>query len=150
MKKFKTYIILFILLIIFTLIFKYNTLVKSCIIESSLLWFNSLVPFMSPMYLMVDLFNYYGIQKIFKNSSLFITLISLSLGCPSSAKYISEFYSKGYLSLDDSNYLLLFAYSPNPLFIIGITPSIKDALIILSYIYITNLILMFTFKNILP
>ena len=147
MKK-KDYIILTLLLIIFTLLFKYNTLIKESVIDSSNLWFYNIVTSLFPIYIITDLLINYGIVNIFKNNNLFLSFISLIIGSPSNAKYIKEFYEDKLISLEDANRLLLFSYSPSPLFIINISPNIKYALYILLYIYFTNLILfLFTKKN---
>ncbi len=144
MKK-NNNLILIILLMIFILLFKFNTDVKMSIISSCKLWFYNLVPFMFSMYLIVDLLINYGLSKvlfkIFKSNRMFLIVISHLLGSPSNAKYISEFYSSGYINEKEANHLLLFCYSPNPLFIFGIIPFMNEAIFILGYIYLMNLII---------
>lgn len=146
MKK-KDYIILTLLLIIFTLLFKYNSLIKESVIDSSKIWFYNILTSLLPIYIITDLLINYGIINLFKNNNLFLSFISLIIGSPSNAKYIREFYEDKLISLEDANRLLLFSYSPSPLFIINICPNIKYALYILLYIYFTNLILFLFNKN---
>jgi len=155
MKKIKDYIILILLLTLFVMIFKYSSIVKGSILDSIDLWLTKLVPSMLPIYLTVDLLINYGLPeilyKITKSHSLFLLIISYLTGTPSNAKYISEFYKDGYIEEDTGNLLLLIAYSPNPLFVLAISPNIPIALYILGYLYITNamlfLIFHHTFKN---
>ncbi len=147
MKK-KDYIILSILLVVFTLLFKHNNLVRDSVIDSSKIWFYNIVTSLLPIYIITDLLINYGIINLFKNNKLFLTFISLLLGSPSNAKYIKEFYLDNYISLEEANNLLIFSYSPSPLFILNISPSIKYGLFILLYIYFTNFILfLFTKKK---
>lgn len=150
MKKFKKYIILFFLLLVFILTFKYSTYVKSSVISSMELWFKSLVPSMLPLYLIIDLLINYGLMDLiyllFKNNSPVLLLISFLSGTPSNAKYIKEFYLEGLIDENTANLLLLCGYSPSPLFILTISPSVSFGLIVLSYIYITNLFIYLLFK----
>lgn len=150
MKKFKKYTILFLLLLVFILTFKYSTYVKSSVISSMELWFKSLIPSMLPLYLIIDLLINYGLTDIiyllFKNNSIVLLIISFLSGTPSNAKYIKEFYLEKVIDENTANLLLLCGYSPSPLFILTISPSISFGLIVLSYIYITNLFIYLLFK----
>lgn len=150
MKKNINYIILFLLAVVFILIFKYSVLVKTSIISSIELWINSLIPAMLPIYIIIDLLINYGllefIQKIFKSSSILLVIIALLAGTPTNAKYIKEFYESGYISKDTGNFLLLFAYSPGPLFILTISPNFQTAASILGPIYLTNAFIFLLFK----
>ncbi len=151
MKRLQRQLFLFIFLLIFILIFKYSNLIKTSVISSIDLWLTSLVPSMLPMYLFLDLLINYGITnvlyKIFKSNVPLLFIISLIAGTPSNAKYIREFYMEGLISKDSANLLLSFAYSPNPLFIIAMSYDLKSSLIILLYIYITDIIIYFIFKK---
>ena len=136
--KNKNKIITFILILSIFLIIKNNNIVKLSVLNSIDMWIKYIVPSILPMYIFVDLFINY---TYFKNSYLILIIINMLLGTPSNAKYIKEFYLDKKIDLNTSNYLLLFTYSPSPLFIINIVPNIKDALTILSFIYITNILL---------
>ena len=130
--------------------FRFNDSVKECIINAIMSWLYNLVPFMFSAYLLIDLLQNYGlsniIYRLFKNNIPIIVILSLLLGCPSNAKYIKDYYQKGYISLETANYLLTFAYSPSPLFIMGIAG--KDLTIkTLFFIYMTNLLLAFIFRK---
>lgn len=151
MKKTKENIILVLLLVIFIMLFKYSVLIKSSVLSSINLWVTSLIPSMLPMFIIIDLFINYGLveflYRIFKNNALVLVLFSITAGTPSNAKYISEFYKNGYISRDTGNLLLLCSYSPNPLFVITFSPSIKVAVLILGYIYLSNLVIFLVMKR---
>lgn len=151
MNKRSNNLIMIILLIVFFFLFRFNASVKECVINAIMAWLYNLVPFMFTAYLLIDLLQNYGLSNIiyhiFKNNIPIIVLESLLLGSPSNAKYIKDYYQNGYIKIDTANYLLTFAYSPNPLFIMGIAG--KDLTIkTLLFIYITNLILALIFRKI--
>lgn len=142
MKKRYNNLIMLILIAIFFFVFRFNTSIKDCIINTITSWLYSLVPFLFPTYLLIDLMLNYDltnyIYRLFKSNIPILVVLSLLLGCPSNAKYIKEFYNDGYISLGTANYLLTFAYSPNPLFVLGIAGS-NMAIKTIIFIYITNL-----------
>lgn len=144
MKKCKLNILL--LLIIFFLLFIYNKIVKTAVLNSIQLWLNNIVPFILPMYLIVDLLINYGFINLFKKSHIFIIIVSLLLGSPTQAKYIKSFYQNHYIDKNTADYLLYFCYSPNPLFLFGILDD-KLAIYILIYIILINSLLAIIFKN---
>lgn len=150
MKTQKKNIMLVVLLFIFFTMFRFSNLIHSSVIESVDLFVTNLVPSMFPMFLMIDLLLNYGLAEklynVFKNNSIILILLSLLSGTPSNAKYIKEFYEDGYISKDMANLLLSFSYSPNPLFVMAFFPTMKPALFLLSYIYITNLIIFVIMK----
>lgn len=150
-KKLDNTILLFLFLTFF-LIFKFNTIVKISILNSCLLWFKTLVPSMFAMYLMIDLLLNYGfanyLYKIFKSNIPILIIISLLLGTPANAKYIKDFYVNGYIGENEAKYILAFAYSPNPLFILSMAPNTKHAIATLTFLYITNIIIAYIFKKI--
>ena len=145
-RKYNSFILLF-LLCLFILVFKYNPLIRDTVIYSCDLWFNNLVPFMFVTYLLVDLLLNYGIgdifYRVFKSNVPILFIISMLLGTPANAKYVSEFYKNGYISEDSANWLLLFAYSPNPLFVFGIVPKYEMGVVVLLVLYLTNFLIAF-------
>lgn len=150
MKKYIDYLILFLLSIIFVMVFKYSTLVKTSILGSLSLWVKSLIPSMLPIYIVVDLLINYGLlnfsYRLFKNNAFVLLIISLVAGTPTNAKYIKEFVEEGYITSETANFLLMFSYSPNPLFILAFAPSLEAALFILGSIYLTNFFIFLIFK----
>lgn len=151
MKNLRNYTILLLLGAIFVLIFKYSTPIKSSILSSLSLWATNLVPSMLPIYIILDLALNYGLletaYKIFKNNAAVLVIISSISGTPTNAKYIKEFYEKKYISKNTANFLLMFSYSPNPLFVLAFSPDKKFAFEILSFIYLTNFLIFCIFKN---
>lgn len=150
MKKYINYSILFLLGAAYVMIFKYSPLIKTSIIESMILWAKNLVPSMLPAYIILDLLLNYGIlevfYKVFKNNVVILVQISMIAGTPTNAKYIREFYEEGYISLDTANFLLMFSYSPNPLFILAFSPTFAFGVCILCTIYFTNAIIFLIFR----
>lgn len=143
-------LILIFLVAAFFFLFRFNTAIKDCVINAITAWLTNLVPFLFPAYILIDLMLNYGltnkIYNIFKSNIPIIVILSLLLGCPSNAKYIRDFYRNGYISLGTANYLLTFAYSPNPLFILGIAPP-SIAFKTILFIYSSNLILAIIFHS---
>lgn len=150
MKKNIDYVILFFLSIIFIMIFKYSDAVKESILSSLSLWAMSLIPSMLPIYIILDLLINYGLldffYRLFKNNAILLVFISLISGTPTNVKYIKEFYEKSYISKDTANFLLLFAYSPNPLFVLAFSPNVRIGILILIIIYLTNFFIFLLFK----
>lgn len=150
MKKYINYAILFFLSIIFVMIFKYSPLVKTSILSSLSLWAQNLIPSQLPIYIITDLLLNYGLlnitYRLFKNNVVVLSIISLVSGCPSNAKYIREFFENGYISKDTANFLLLCAYSPNPLFVLAFSKTLATGLFILGAIYLTNFFIFLIFR----
>lgn len=144
------YILIF-LLVVFFFLFYCSREIHSSIISSTQIFMTSIVPSMFPMFIMIDLLLNYGLSDLlyrsFKTNSMILVILSLLSGTPSNAKYIKEFRESGYISRDLGNFLLLFSYSPNPLFILGISPDKEFALKIIFYIYITNILVFLLFKR---
>ena len=148
-KKYNNFILL-VLTTIFFFMFRFNASIKECIVAAITSWLYNLVPFLFPLYIIIDLMQNYGftnrIYRLFKSNIPVIVILSMLLGCPSNAKFIKEFYDEGYISLGSANYLLTFAYSPNPLFVLGISNS-SIAFKTLAFIYITNLLMAIVFRH---
>ncbi len=142
MKKFKDNLLLLVLLAVFASILLFSKDIKSSVIDSCNLWFKNLVPSMLPLYILLDLAINCGLSRnlfyLFKTNSVMLVLISLIGGTPGNAKYIKEFYQSGSISKDLGEYLLTFAYSPNPLFILAIAPNLKFAFAVLGCLYAMN------------
>lgn len=150
MKKIKDYAILFLLAVVFVMTFKYSTPIKNSILSSLALWVKNLIPSMLPIYIILDLALNYGLleisNKVFKNNAVILVIISLVAGTPTNAKYIKEFYEEDYIDKNTANFLLLFSYSPNPLFIMAFSPTKKIALWIILVIILSNLFIFLVFK----
>ena len=142
----KKQIITIILSIFLVLIIKNNSLIKDTVSSSITIWIKNIVPSILPMYLVIDLIINYG-DFIFKKNYLLLIFNSMLLGSPSNAKYIKEFYENKKIDLETANFLLLFSYSPNPLFLINICPKKIDAYLILLFIYVSNFLLYLLFRK---
>lgn len=150
MKRLKNNVILVFLSVVFASLFLFSSEIKASVLDSTGLWLNKLVPSMFPLYVVLDMFINYGIVKVlfraFKSNTPIVAFISLVGGTPGNAKYIKEFYQNGYFSKDQGEYLLTFAYSPNPLFIFAICNNVRASLFVLAIIYFTNFINFIIFR----
>ncbi len=124
-KNYQTTIILFFLLTILTLCLINSTLITNGILDYTNLFLTKLFPTSFLLLTLSSLLiNYKLIESISyitkkNSSSLYIVLMSLFCGFPSGPKYISDLYSKNYLSKDVATSLLTFTHFPNFLFILG-------------------------------
>ena len=85
-------------------------------------------------------------------NTIFVFLMALLTGFPSSAKYTLDLYEKGAISEKDANKILLFSHFSNPLFIIGTIGIIflnnkKMGILILVSHYLSNIFLGLIFRN---
>ena len=144
-------IMLILLLVLFYFLFRSNELMRLSVLSSCELWFTTLVPSMTCMFILVDLALNYGLiatfYSIFKNNRVLLVLLCLLLGTPTSTKYVKEFYVNGYISKSEAERILASFYSPNPLFILAISPSSSQALKLFLFLYITDLTIYLCFKK---
>lgn len=131
MKKNYLYIII-ILVFIFEILTNSNSIMES-VSTSFNIWKNSLFPALFPMFVFSSILIDLGIieiiaksksnilKKLFNinSSSIFIFIMSMFSGFPSSAKYINELYNKKLLTKYESEKIILFSHFANPMFIIG-------------------------------
>ena len=131
MKKNYLYIII-ILAFIFEILTNSNSIMES-VSTSFNIWKNSLFPALFPMFVFSSILIDLGIieiiaksksnilKKIFNinSSSIFIFIMSMFSGFPSSAKYINELYNKKLLTKYEAEKIILFSHFANPMFIIG-------------------------------
>ena len=156
----KNNIILIILVIIVFEILTNSNDIMDCVKYSIDIWKNSLFLSLFSFFVISSLLIDNGIveaissishgffNKLFKINSpcVFIFLMSMFSGFPSSAKYIKELSDKKLISKSDAEKIILFSHFANPMFIIG-TISISFlnnksyALIILFCHYIVNFII---------
>lgn len=131
MKKNYLYIII-ILAFIFEILTNSNSIMES-VSTSFNIWKNSLFPALFPMFVFSSILIDLGIieiiaksksnilKKLFNinSSSIFIFIMSMFSGFPSSAKYINELYNKKLLTKYEAEKIILFSHFANPMFIIG-------------------------------
>lgn len=145
----KVFVIFFSLLIIF-FFFSKNNLFTNEIINTLDLWLKKIVPSIITMYVIssilictkaidVLIFLLKPLRKIikFESTNAFnLFIISIFIGNPSSATYITEYLSKNYISQKDANILLLSSSFVNPLFIFTVAKDVK----LFIFIYIIHII----------
>lgn len=162
----KNNIIIFIILIFIFEILTNSSYVMESVKVSFDIWKNSLFPALFPMFVFSSILIDFGIidlissssnktlNKIFNinSSSIFIFIMSMFSGFPSSAKYIKELYSKNLINKYEAEKIILFSHFANPMFIIGtISLSFLNnknlCFIILFSHYIVNFIIGIVLRN---
>ena len=151
---------LYILIIITIIIFINKDIIYSSFNYSIQLFINNVFPSLFTFYILSNLLINYGFIelingrfKVFNLSKngLFIFIMSMISGFPSSSIYCSDFLKNNYISLSEANKLMIYTHFSNPLFIIMIVSNIlnnKLAYIILICHYLSNFILAIIFRNI--
>ena len=117
----------FIFITIFTfilLIFINNNIVLLSTINATKLWFYKVFPYLFIMIIINDCLIHLNIIKIFKNPSIYVFIMSLISGTPSSAYIIGNLYKNKSINYKTANNLLLFSYFSNPLFLYTILNNI--------------------------
>jgi len=153
MKQKKGPLIILTLLTYF--IFKNNVAIQESIISSCNLFFKKLFPSLFPMMVLSDCFIYFDLpdllckyfgtlfSKIFHTSpyGAFAFFISCFSGTPSNSYIIKNLYLKNYLTKEEAEKILSFAFFSNPLFLFSMLslifpnqPTIVLKLFILPYI----------------
>ncbi len=148
MKRNFIYLTIFILII---LIFQNYSLVLSSTINAVNIWLYKVFPYLFIMIIINDTLVNFDLESKFKNTSIYIFIMSLLSGSPTSAVIINNLYQKNILSKNDANLTLLFTYFANPLFLYTMLNSIfNDKAITIKLIaihYLSNIIIYFLFKK---
>lgn len=163
MKKLKSSIIIFMLLLFIILILCYNKTVLETVTFSFNIWIKNVFPSLFPMFVVTKLLINYNfvnilssllspIMKLFKTNKncSFILAASMISGFPSSAYFANELIEDGTITEDDASKILLYSHFSNPMFIIGTISTLLNyncGLIILIIHYLTNIIIAFIFRN---
>lgn len=161
----KDYIILLSILLLLLLILKNSLTVKMNLIKAVELWLTSVFPSLFPMFILSNLLilyqfpnilaNFIGkpFSKIFHTSpkGVFVFIMSMISGTPSSAFIIKDFTESGNISEKEANYLLTFTFFSNPLFLINMLSLLfpNNSKIVWKIIlihYVTNLIIGVVFR----
>ncbi len=147
MKKILLYLTIFILILI---IFLNYSIVLDSTIYAVNLWLYKVFPYLFIMIIINDILISSDFESLFKNNSLYVFVMSLLSGTPTSAYIISNLYKQNKMSKNNANITLLFTYFSNPLFLYTMLNSIflsKFVTIKLMLIhYLSNLII-FIFYN---
>ncbi|MDD5835843.1 MAG: hypothetical protein PUD34_01340 [bacterium] len=130
------------------LIFTNTSLVSSSILTSCNLFLTKVFISLFPMYILSKiLINYnlpYYLTKLFKNSYIYILLISILSGTPNNAVIIKDLLDKKQITIKDANKYIMCNFFINPLFLITMLQTIipiKQALILILISYSTNIII---------
>ena len=147
----KRIIIYFTIFILIFLIFNNYEIVLDSTINSVNLWLYKVFPYLFIMIIINDTLINLDFASLFKNPSIYIFIMSLLSGTPTSAIIIGNLYNQNKISKNNANITLLFTYFANPLFLYTILNSIFNSQIITIKLiiihYISNIILYFIYKN---
>lgn len=154
----KSFLTKFTIFIFFILIFIKKDIMYYTIYNTTMIWFQNIVPNLFPMFvitslmvssnLIINICNWFGytFSKIFKTSKygFFVFILSLFTGSPSNAKYIKDLIDNKLISISEGNKLLLFTSNYNPILIYSlliIYLDSKTSKIIILIIILTNIII---------
>lgn len=133
------------------LIFKHYNIVLNSAIYGTNLWLNKVFPYLFIMIIINDLLLTTGFSNYFKNPAIYIFIMSLISGSPTSAYIIKSLYEKGDIDETYANISLTFSYFSNPLFLYTILMSIFNSLFITIKLilihYLSNLIIYLIYKS---
>ena len=139
------------ILILIFLIFKNYAVVLDSTINAVELWLYRVFPYLFIMIVINDLLINLDFEKNFKSPSIYILIMSLLSGSPTSAVIISNLYKNNILDKESANKILLFTYFANPLFLYTMFNAIfKSNFITIKLMiihYLSNIIIYFIFKN---
>lgn len=142
MKKFfKNDVYIVLTLLFMFLLFQNNTTFKNCILNGSILFFESVFPSLFPMFIINDiLMNYnfftlfnkffgYPLKKIFHTSSSanYCLIMSLFSGTPTNGYIVTNLVKEKKLTSKDAGIILSYAFFLNPLFLYNILSSIFNS-----------------------
>jgi len=164
MNKIKNYLLTFIIFSLIILLFKYNYLLQTSVIDAVNLWINKVFPTLFIMFIINDLIINLNLldniskvinplfNKIFKTTgcSSNVFLLSIFSGTPSSAFIIKEMINTNKISLNDANKLIAYTFFSNPLFLYEILSISFNKYIVFKIIiihYLSNLIIGLIFRN---
>lgn len=136
------------------LIFKNYEIVLKSTLDATTIWLNKVFPYLFIMIIIQDLLINLNFSSFFKNTAIYIFIMSLLSGTPSGTYIISKLKEQNIITKEYANTCLIFTFFANPLFLYSILNSIflsKLTTIRLMFIlYLTNLILYFIYKKDLP
>ena len=136
------------------LIFKNYELVLKSTLNATSIWLNRVFPYLFIMIIMQDLLINLNLMAYFKNTSIYIFIMSILSGSPSGAYIIGKLYKQNIISKEYANTSLIFTFFANPLFLYSMLNSIFTSKFItfklMLIIYITNFLLYLYYKKDLP
>ena len=136
------------------LIFKNYEIVLKSTLDATTIWLNKVFPYLFIMIIIQDLLINLDFASFFKNTAIYIFIMSLLSGTPSGTYIISKLKEQNIISKEYANTCLIFTFFANPLFLYSILNSIFLSKFItirlMLILYLTNLILYFIYKKDLP
>ncbi|MGM9834488.1 MAG: hypothetical protein ACI31M_01755 [Bacilli bacterium] len=132
-----------------------STIVSNDIINSLIMYYEKVFPFLFPSIVITNLLIYnnfpYYLAKYFKISSkTYILLMSLLTGCPSNAVMIRKMLNDNNLSLDNAEKVISYTQFNNPIFLYNILNFSlpKDySLAIIIINYLSSFIILFLLQS---
>lgn len=136
------------------LIFKNYEIVLKSTLDATTIWLNKVFPYLFIMIIIQDLLINLNFSSFFKNTAIYIFIMSLLSGTPSGTYIISKLKEQNIITKEYANTCLIFTFFANPLFLYSILNSIFLSKFItirlMLILYLTNLILYFIYKKDLP
>ena len=136
------------------LIFKNYEIVLKSTLDATTIWLNKVFPYLFIMIIIQDLLINLNFSSFFKNTAIYIFIMSLLSGTPSGTYIISKLKQQNIISKEYANTCLIFTFFANPLFLYSILNSIFLSKFItirlMLILYLTNLFLYFIYKKDLP
>lgn len=145
--------ILLIMTFIILIFNNYDIVLKSTL-DATTIWLNRVFPYLFIMIIIQDLLINLDFASFFKNTAIYIFIMSLLSGTPSGTYIISKLKQQNIISKEYANTCLIFTFFANPLFLYSILNSIFLSKFItirlMLILYLTNLFLYFIYKKDLP
>lgn len=136
------------------LIFKNYEIVLKSTLDATTIWLNKVFPYLFIMIIIQDLLINLNFSSFFKNTAIYIFIMSLLSGTPSGTYIISKLKQQNIITKEYANTCLIFTFFANPLFLYSILNSIFLSKFItirlMLILYLTNLFLYFIYKKDLP
>lgn len=164
MNKLKNIFTIILLSIIIYILFKYNSILNTSVIDAVNLWITKVFPSLFIMFIINDIIintiilnNLTKIinpifNKIFNTTgnSSEVFLLSIFSGTPSSAFIIKEMLANNKITLESANKLISFTYFSNPLFLYNILSLSFNKYITIKIIlfhYLSNIVIGLFYRN---
>lgn len=145
--------ILLIMTFIILIFNNYDIVLKSTL-DATSIWLNRVFPYLFIMIIIQDLLINLDFASFFKNTAIYIFIMSLLSGTPSGTYIISKLKEQNIITKEYANTCLIFTFFANPLFLYSILNSIflskLTTIRLMLILYLTNLILYFIYKKDLP
>lgn len=136
------------------LIFKNYEIVLKSTLDATTIWLNKVFPYLFIMIIIQDLLINLNFSSFFKNTAIYIFIMSLLSGTPSGTYIISKLKEQNIITKEYANTCLIFTFFANPLFLYSVLNSIflskLTTIRLMLILYLTNLILYFIYKKDLP